>query len=53
MFFNKDGVCVLEVGSKDRSENQEILLNDGERLLGVRSQSYLDEDSHRAYHCNM
>ena len=50
--FDKDGKCILEAG-KQNYENKEIVLLEGERLLGVRSEHYDDSDTNRAAHSNM
>ena len=52
-FYNKDNQCVLKAGSADQAYNKEILLQEGEKLLGVRSTHYDDTDSNRAIHCNL
>lgn len=52
-FFDKDGKCVLETEIISLDANiEEIFLQEGERLLGVRSKSYNDGD-YVAFHCNM
>ena len=35
-FFDKDNVKILEAGSMS-GESKEIVLNDGERLIGIKS----------------
>ena len=51
-FFNKDNLCVLEAG-RFNFNDCEILLEEGEKLLGVKSTHFNNEDCTHAVHCNM
>lgn len=44
-FYNKENQCVLQTGYKDQANKKEILLLEGEKLLGVRSTHFDDFDS--------
>lgn len=53
-FFRRDGKCVLEAGQQLAPNNWDITLQEGERLLGIRSTTYANNSDHnRTLHCNM
>lgn len=51
-FFNKEGAIVLQSGSCSNSV-QEIPLQEGERLLAIKSKTYDNSASSNYHHCNM
>jgi len=51
-FFTKDDTVVLEAGIK-LHDMQEVLLQDGESLLGVKSKLYDKSTSNNTAHCNL
>ncbi len=52
-FLNKAGDVLLEAGNKYGHSTQDIVLADGERLIGIRSQQYNDGNEYGTIHCNM
>jgi hypothetical protein len=44
--FTKEGLCVLEAGSFGHKNDKDIILEEGERFLGVRSTRHINDDTH-------
>ena len=51
-FLDKNNTCILNVGQMSGAM-QEVILNEGERLVGVRSKMYDNGTTNSAYHCNL
>lgn len=53
-FFDKKGTCFLNAGTTtdDKKKKPDIVLQEGERLVGIRSKLYNKTDDLDALHCN-
>ncbi len=51
-FYSKDGI-LLEAGNFLNMENKEVVLEEGERLIGVQSKLYDNSPANNTLHCNM
>jgi len=53
--MSKEGAVLMEAGFKSNPSytEQEIPLEEGERLVGVRSKMFINDSTHSALHCNM
>ena len=51
-FFDRNDTCILSAGTMVYTM-QEVILNEGERLVGVRSKMYDNSTKNSAYHCNL
>ncbi len=52
-FFDKDGVSKLKSTGSTFDTYQEVVLEEGERLLAIRSTLYGDNKNTSTAHCNM
>lgn len=52
-FFDKDANCLLHAGEDNTGTTQDIDLEEGERLVGVKSTLWDNTAYNSAYHCNM
>ncbi len=50
--FNKDGASILKTNGRRFDGDHEVVLEDGERLVAIRSTLYNNE-SNGTIHCNM
>lgn len=50
-FYSKEKVILSSFGYEN-GNMQEILVEEGERIVGIKSQIYADGDIYGCYHCN-
>ncbi len=51
--FDKGGQCVLFAGDQEHGTMEEVQLQEGEKLLQIKSKLYANDTSDSAFHCNL